>query len=171
MSGEQRNKTEDFVHNRYGYCYFEISENDALIYNLYVEPEYRGKGHAKNLLMWVLNEIRKRDYYGVVKIECKPSEPDINKERLTKFYENLGLKVISREEEMKPAQTIREAKAKTETTLLTQLQQEVEMICDSFTYETGLNIYMVNIDLNPANVLGCDKRNIVTDVEITSEDI
>lgn len=95
MCMEDKNKTEDFLHNRYGYCYFEVKDNSALIYNLYVEPEFRGKGHAKKLLKGVISEIRRRGYKDQIMIECKPTEQGINKDRLSSLYKEMGLLVIS----------------------------------------------------------------------------
>ena len=85
----------NFIHNKYGYCYYAVGDKTALIYNLYVEPNYRQKGHAENLIRLVIREIRGTGYYGEIQIEAHPKEDSISLENLVRFYERLGLKVIS----------------------------------------------------------------------------
>jgi len=90
---------EDFVQTKYGYCYFFIeSDSYAIIYNLFVYPEYRNNGYAKELLIIAIWLIRKNHYYNKIKIEAKPKEENININRLINFYKKLGLDVISTEE-------------------------------------------------------------------------
>jgi len=84
---------EDFIQNKFGYCFYEITDT-ALIYNLYVHPEYRNCGNAKILLQHVINEIRAIGYIGVIKIGVDPREPEIDPRKLTSFYTKLGLKII-----------------------------------------------------------------------------
>ena len=84
---------EDFVQNKFGYCFYEVHETTALIYNLYVHPEYRQQGKAKMLLMHVINEI-KAGYKGTIKIETIPRENSICLKKLSSFYEKMGLKVL-----------------------------------------------------------------------------
>lgn len=86
---------EDFVQNRFGYCFYASREGSALIYNLYVNPEYRRQGKAKMLLRHVINEIRDAGYVGEIEIQASPKEDDINSEKLSSFYERMGLKVLS----------------------------------------------------------------------------
>lgn len=81
---------EDFVQNRFGYCFYEVQESTALIYNLYVHPEYRLQGRAKVLLNHVINEIREAGYMKEIEIEVIPREDSINTEKLCSFYESLG---------------------------------------------------------------------------------
>jgi len=46
---------DDFIHNKFGYCYYEIEPGkNPIIFNLYVHPEYRRKGHAKQILEYVI---------------------------------------------------------------------------------------------------------------------
>lgn len=52
-------ENENFIHNKYGYCYYFIESNNAIIFNLYVEPTYRKRGHAKHLIQLVIREIRR----------------------------------------------------------------------------------------------------------------
>lgn len=86
---------ENFIHNKYGYCFYSVETNDtAVIYNLYVEPEYRQKGHAKNLLQLVIGEIRRTGHRDEIQIEARPREDSIDVGNLSAFYSRLGLKVI-----------------------------------------------------------------------------
>ena len=82
---------EDFIQNRFGYCFYELRENTALIYNLYVRPEHRRMGNAKRLLQHVIQEIRET-YTGEIEVEVEPRECSINREKLIRFYKRMGLK-------------------------------------------------------------------------------
>ena len=84
---------EDFIQNRFGYCFYEIKETSAVIYNLYVHPEYRLQGKSQMLLRHVINEIRYIGYNGEIEIETLPRD-NINLEKLKSFYERMGFKVI-----------------------------------------------------------------------------
>lgn len=84
---------ENFIHNKFGYCYYSL-EPYPIIFNLYIEPEYRKQGHSKKLLQYVINEIRNTGWAGEIEIEAKPRENSINEERLIKYYEDMGLKII-----------------------------------------------------------------------------
>lgn len=87
---------ENFIHDKYGYCYYCIYKNkNPIIYNLYTEPEYRKKGYAKKHLEFIINEIRKIGYNDTIEIEAIPRENSINYEKLILFYKSLGLKVIN----------------------------------------------------------------------------
>lgn len=88
-------ENENFIHNKYGYCYYFIESNDmAIIFNLYVEPAYRKKGHAKNLIQLVIKEIREAVYNKEIQIEACPREDSIDAENLIAFYERMGLKIL-----------------------------------------------------------------------------
>ena len=88
-------ENENFIHNKYGYCYYSIEANDtAMIYNLYVEPEYRQKGHAENLIQLVIREIKKDGYNKEIQIEARPKEDSINIGNLIAFYKRMGLKIL-----------------------------------------------------------------------------
>jgi GNAT superfamily N-acetyltransferase len=85
---------ENFIHNKYGYCYYSLKENEpAIIFNLYVEPEYRRQGHARALISYVIREIRKTKYQNEILIKAEPRENSINIEDLITFYERMGLKI------------------------------------------------------------------------------
>ena len=87
---------DNFIHNKYGYCYYEIEPGkNPIIYNLYVYPEYRRMGWAKWLLQYVINEIRQYGYGGEINIEALPKERDIDKERLKIFYVSMGLTILN----------------------------------------------------------------------------
>jgi ribosomal protein S18 acetylase RimI-like enzyme len=85
---------EDFIQTRFGYCFYEILQKKALIYNLYVHPEYRLQGNAKKLLRHVINEIRSANYRGKIEIEASPRESTVSLKKLRIFYERIGLKVL-----------------------------------------------------------------------------
>ncbi len=88
-------ENENFIHNKYGYCYYSIETNNtAMIFNLYVEPEYRQKGHAKNLIRLAIKEIREAGYNKEIQIEARPREDSIGVERLVAFYNKMGLKIL-----------------------------------------------------------------------------
>lgn len=88
-------ENENFIHNKYGYCYYSFEANGiATIFNLYVEPEYRQKGHAKNLIQLVISEIKNTGYNKEIQIEAQPRENSIDIETLVTFYKRMGLKLI-----------------------------------------------------------------------------
>lgn len=89
-------ESENFIHNKYGYCYYSIDSNNiAIIFNLYVEPNYRRKGHAKNLLQLAIGEIMKTGYSKEIQIEALPRENSIDIKDLIAFYKRMGLKTIN----------------------------------------------------------------------------
>lgn len=85
---------EDFVQNKFGYCFYEVYGTTTLIYNLYVYPEYRQQGKAKMLIRHVINEIRGAGCTGEIMVQCCP-KGGIDPEKLKSFYERMGLKIIS----------------------------------------------------------------------------
>lgn len=88
---------EDFIQNRFGYCFYEVQEDSALIYNLYVHSEYRRQGKAKILLKHAINEIRFSGYIGEIEIEVLPRENFVDLKTLSSFYERMGLKVLNKD--------------------------------------------------------------------------
>jgi GNAT superfamily N-acetyltransferase len=89
-------ENENFIHNKYGYCYYTIYEDSAIIFNLYVEPEYRRKGYARKLINYIIKEIRKTGYDKEIQIEVDPREDSISVKSLTTFYEGMELKIYER---------------------------------------------------------------------------
>lgn len=87
-------ENENFIHNKYGYCYYFVDSNTAMIFNLYVESEYRQKGHAEKLIRLVIREIREAGYNKEIQIEARPREDSINIENLVAFYKRMGLRVV-----------------------------------------------------------------------------
>jgi hypothetical protein len=86
---------ENFIHDKYGYCYYYIYKNkNPIIYNLYTELEYRRKGYAKKHLQFVINEIRKMGYINEIEIEAIPRENSIDYKKLISFYKSMGLKIL-----------------------------------------------------------------------------
>jgi len=88
-------ENDNFIHNKYGYCYYFIgNDNVATIYNLYIEPVYRRKGHAKNLIQMVIGEIRKAGFSKEIQIEARPRNDSIDIKKLVDFYKSMGLKIL-----------------------------------------------------------------------------
>ncbi len=86
---------QNFIHNKFGYCYYQICETDgALIYNLYVEPEYRQKGHARHLVELVIREIKATGYTDEIMIQAQPRENSVDVVSLVSFYKRMELTVI-----------------------------------------------------------------------------
>lgn len=91
---------EDFIQTRYGYCFYEVEQGrNAIIFNLYVHHQYRRHGHARELLQYCINQIRKSGHDGKIDIEVAPREESISCENLARFYESMGLNVLWRDEE------------------------------------------------------------------------
>ena len=85
---------ENFIHNKFGYCFYSAQENSAVIFNLYVHPEYRRQGEGKKLLAYVISEIREI-YSGEIDVEVVPRENSISINRLLLFYQNMGLRALN----------------------------------------------------------------------------
>lgn len=85
---------ENFIQNKFGYCFYTLESPYPIIYNLYIYPQYRMCGHSKLLLQFVINEIRKDGYTGEIRIQAKPQEDSISLENLIKYYKSMGLIVI-----------------------------------------------------------------------------
>ena len=83
------------ISNDYGYCHYCVcNEKDcSMIYNLYVEKEYRRKGHAKDLVQKSIDKIREHGYEGNIKVIAIPEEDSISKKDLTEFYIKMGLEI------------------------------------------------------------------------------
>jgi len=91
-------KDENFIHNKFGYIYYTIPCNkykDSWIYNLYVYPRFRRKGHATHLIECAIQEIRYNGYIGSIKIEAISKRKCININRLIHFYKTMGLEVMN----------------------------------------------------------------------------
>lgn len=88
---------ENFIHTKYGFCRYALRGlESAVIFNLYVEPGCRRKGHAQKLLRYAINEIREKGYQGEIEIEASPREESIDLETLVSFYGSIGLTVTTR---------------------------------------------------------------------------
>jgi ribosomal protein S18 acetylase RimI-like enzyme len=85
---------ENFIHNKYGYVYYYIKSDTSIIFNLYVEPEFRRKGHAKKLIYLAIKEIREMAYSGDIWIEVRSKEDSIDINNLSSFYKRMGLKIL-----------------------------------------------------------------------------
>lgn len=86
---------ENFIHDKYGYCFYAIDgDKKPLIFNLYTEPEFRGRGYARKHVQYVISEIREAGYSGEIEIEVDPRENAVGTEGLISFYRNMGLKIV-----------------------------------------------------------------------------
>ena len=88
----------NFIHTPYGYCYYHLDKplsegGTYLIYGLYINPQYRRQGHAKRMLLFLIDEIRSNGYTGPIYIKAEPEENSISIEDLVKFYQSLKLDV------------------------------------------------------------------------------
>lgn len=84
----------NFIHNKFGWCYYIFLKDDTVvIYNLFVHPYYRKRGHATKLINHIISEVRELGYKKDIEIEAEPTEGNISKEDLIKFYLSLGLKI------------------------------------------------------------------------------
>ena len=93
-------ENENFIQNKFGYCFYTLDAH-PLIYNLYVHPQYRRRGHSKELIKLVIREIRKSGEDGKIYIQACPRENSIGLADLTKYYERIGLTIY---EARKPQQ-------------------------------------------------------------------
>lgn len=95
MNNLNLSEYENFYHDKYGYCYYEMGAfSTPIIYGLFVEPEYRRSGHACRLLNEVIKILRAAGYTNTIHIQAAPGEDGIDRDRLVAFYESLGLTVI-----------------------------------------------------------------------------
>lgn len=85
---------ENFIQNKFGYCYYMIANKEAWVYNLHVWPEYRRQGRARKLLKNVIVEIRECGYEGKIFIEAIP-DADIDVDKIKDFYESMGLTIYT----------------------------------------------------------------------------
>jgi len=87
---------ENFIHDKYGYCYYSMGHTkNPVIFNLYIEPEHRRKGHARKHLQFVISEIRKAGYSSEIEIEVSPREDNVDHEILSLFYKSIGLTILN----------------------------------------------------------------------------
>jgi len=85
---------ENFIQNKFGYCFYSLEEHCPVIYNLYVHPQYRKCGYSRILLQYVINEIKENGYTGKIKIKAEPQENSISSDKLIKYYKSMGLRTI-----------------------------------------------------------------------------
>lgn len=85
---------ENFIQNRFGYCFYALNAGNPIVYNLFVHPVYRGRGAARKLVLMVIQEIRTGGYTGKITVDAKPFDASIDLQRLIRFYEGLGLTLL-----------------------------------------------------------------------------
>lgn len=87
---------EEYISNRYGYCYYDMEfKPSPIIFNLFIYEDYRRKKHGTNILKTVIFAIRHvHNYSGDILIEVSPQKNSIPKDILTNLYKKLGLKIF-----------------------------------------------------------------------------
>lgn len=91
-------ENDDFIHTKYGYCYYSLEDGKATIYNLFIEPEYRKKGLARKLLEMVIDVIRNEGVTEDIEISAEPRDKSIDLESLKRFYRSMDLKIVKNKE-------------------------------------------------------------------------
>lgn len=81
------------IKSKFGFCEYNFEEDYVHIYNLFVYPEYRRKGKAKELLQNAILNIRKTGWLEEIQIVVDPKNKEVDREKLFDFYKSLGLTV------------------------------------------------------------------------------
>lgn len=76
-----------------GSCEYAFEDDYVHIYNLFVRPEFRRCGKAREILRLAIDAIRDTGYDEEIQIVAKPQDSSINLEILTEFYKSMGLSV------------------------------------------------------------------------------
>lgn len=63
------------------------------VYNLFVPMAHRGMGHARHILELAIGDIREAGHAGDICIVADPKNESIDRERLARFYEEMGFVV------------------------------------------------------------------------------
>ncbi len=83
------------VKNAFGYCGYGFEKDYVHIYDLFVYPEFRRQGKAREILQCAIDAIRARRYRDAIQIVADPQKKcGISLEKLKSFYKNMGLKVF-----------------------------------------------------------------------------
>ena len=69
------------------YSYYELNKSEVMLENLFVEPQYIGKGIGKRLMSDFLNRVINSNYQKVL-LDADPNAEN--------FYAKLGFKVIGK---------------------------------------------------------------------------
>ena len=85
---------ENFIQNKFGYCFYSVEPKLAIIFNLYVHPEFRRQGHSKKLLKYVIQEIRELNYKENIFVEVCPKEDSVPTIVLENYYKKFDLKIL-----------------------------------------------------------------------------
>lgn len=85
---------ENFIQNKFGYCFYAQNGGLPLVYNLFVHREYRGRGAARRLVLMVIKEIRENGYTGKIFVQAKPMEASVDPQKLINFYSSIGLTIL-----------------------------------------------------------------------------
>jgi len=82
------------IENEFGYCAYAFEEDYVHVYNLFIFPEFRRQGKARDILRQAIEAIKKTGYEGLIQIVAEPQPDCISKEKLMSFYKSLGLTVF-----------------------------------------------------------------------------
>lgn len=82
------------IKNEFGYCFYEFEKDYVHIHSLYIYPQFRRLGKAREILGITIDKIRENGYNGEIKIVAIPREDNISLSDLRKFYQSMGLRVF-----------------------------------------------------------------------------
>lgn len=85
---------ENFIQNKFGYCFYTKNEDHPIVYNLFVHPECRKSGAARKLVSMVIREIREDGYSGQIFIQAESTDKSVDLQKLISFYIRMGLTVM-----------------------------------------------------------------------------
>lgn len=85
--------TEHQVQNEFGHCFYTMLGDHGFVWNLYIYPEHRRKGKARELLECV-KKILNKEGYSTIKMYAVPTENSIERVELVRFYESMGFHVL-----------------------------------------------------------------------------
>lgn len=86
---------ESVIKNNFGHCKFAFEKDYVHIYDLFIKPQFRRQGRAREILQAAIDEIRKTGYIGSIQIVAKPTEEQVDLKRLIAFYKNMKLEVYT----------------------------------------------------------------------------
>ena len=87
--------TEGHIVNQFGRCSWTIEPGFTHIWGLYVPEEHRNQGHARQLMLRAVEEVRANGYADPIKVVASSDDITVNHKRLSAFYESLGLEVYT----------------------------------------------------------------------------
>lgn len=83
------------IKTEFGSCEYDFEVDYVHIYNLFVYPQYRRQGKAREILQLAIAAIRETGYTDEIKIVAQPKDNSIDVDKLIKFYKEMGLEVYT----------------------------------------------------------------------------